>query len=79
MISFINFVDVYGLAAELSFNLPTIFFFFALKLYKKTYINNLSLLMNFLLPALSLTARKFSHKFNYNVIVNHQNGAKTIF
>ena len=35
--------------------------------------------MNFLLPALSLTARKFSHKFNYNVIVNHQNGAKLFF
>ena len=35
--------------------------------------------MNFHLPVLSLTARKFSHEFNSNAIVNHQNGAKLCF
>ena len=32
--------------------------------------------MNFHLPVLSLTARKFKHEFNSNAIVHHQNGAK---
>ena len=73
-----------GIAAEYTFNLPTILaFFFAFKLYKKRILSIcLYVLMNFHLLVLSLTARTFSQEFNSDsksFIVNHQNGAKLFF